>query len=119
MKRFVVFADKVMESDETMAMKAAKISHRFVEIHPFSDFNGRLSRLLITMVLILVKGWEPPLLDCMDVLRSLRTRVGSQTSLIVVPLALDVGAPRANELDAWHHAVSRLADPGTYVEALK
>ena len=72
-----------------------------------------------TMVLILVKGWEPPLLDCMDVLRSLRTRVGSQTSLIVVPLALDVGAPRANELDAWHHAVSRLADPGTYVEALK
>ena len=71
-----------------------------------------------TMVLVLVKGWEPPLLDCMDVLRSLRTRVGSQASLLVVPLGLDVGAPRADELDAWRHAIARLADPGVYVEAL-
>ena len=72
-----------------------------------------------TMVLILVKGWEPPLLDCMDMLRSLRARAGNEASLVVVPLRLDVGALETNELDAWHHAVSRLADPGTYVEAIK
>ena len=70
-----------------------------------------------TRVVILVKGWEPPLLDCMDVLRSLRGRVGDDVSLVVVPLGLDVGAPETNELEAWRHAVSKLADPGTYVEA--
>ncbi len=72
-----------------------------------------------TMVLVLVKGWEPPLLDCMDMLRSLRARAGSEASLVVVPLRLDVGALETNELGAWRHAVSRLADPGTYVEAMK
>lgn len=70
------------------------------------------------MVLILVKGWEPPLLACMDVLQSLRARVGSEVSLVVVPLGLDVGTPESNELDAWHYAVAKLADPGTYVEAV-
>jgi hypothetical protein len=70
-------------------------------------------------VLMLVKGWEPPLLTCVDVLRSLRAQVGSEASLIIVPLGLDVGAPEPDELDAWHHAVSRLGDPGTYVEAMR
>ena len=79
---------------------------------------GTFTRDDPTMVLILVKGWEPPLLDCMDVLRTLRARVGDDVSLVVVPLGLDVGAPKADELDAWHHAVSKLADPGTYVEAM-
>lgn len=31
---------------------AAWISHRFVEIHPFPDFNGRISRLLLAGVLL-------------------------------------------------------------------
>lgn len=30
---------------------AAKISHKFVRIHPFPDFNGRISRLLLMMSL--------------------------------------------------------------------
>ncbi len=30
---------------------AAKISYEFVRIHPFPDFNGRLSRLILVMVL--------------------------------------------------------------------
>jgi len=31
---------------------AARISYEFVEIHPFPDFNGRLSRILMNMVLM-------------------------------------------------------------------
>ncbi len=32
-------------------LKAAEVSHRFVAIHPYSDGNGRLSRLLTNLVL--------------------------------------------------------------------
>ena len=31
---------------------AARISYEFVEIHPFPDFNGRFSRVLMNMVLL-------------------------------------------------------------------
>jgi fido (protein-threonine AMPylation protein) len=32
-------------------MKAAQVSHRFVRIHPYADGNGRISRLLMNLVL--------------------------------------------------------------------
>jgi Fic family protein len=32
-------------------MKAAQMSHRFVRIHPYADGNGRISRLLMNLVL--------------------------------------------------------------------
>lgn len=38
-------------------LEAARASHRFVEIHPYEDGNGRVSRLIMNLVL-----WEhhPP-----------------------------------------------------------
>ncbi|MCE9520633.1 MAG: Fic family protein [Verrucomicrobia bacterium] len=33
-------------------VSAAKVSHRFVAIHPFADGNGRVSRLLMNLVLV-------------------------------------------------------------------
>jgi fido (protein-threonine AMPylation protein) len=38
-------------------MKAAEVSHRFVRIHPYYDGNGRISRLLMNLVLW---GHHPP-----------------------------------------------------------
>jgi fido (protein-threonine AMPylation protein) len=38
-------------------MKAAEVSHRFVRIHPYHDGNGRISRLLMNLVLW---GHHPP-----------------------------------------------------------
>jgi Fic family protein len=35
---------------ETILM-AAEVSHRFVAIHPYEDGNGRVSRLIMTLVL--------------------------------------------------------------------
>ena len=32
-------------------LEAAKISHRFVSIHPYEDGNGRVSRLIMNLVL--------------------------------------------------------------------
>jgi fido (protein-threonine AMPylation protein) len=40
------------ENKEDIFLTTAKISHRFVRIHPFPDFNGRVSRLIMNMVLI-------------------------------------------------------------------
>lgn len=37
-------------------MEAARVSYRFVRIHPYNDGNGRLSRLLMNLVL----HWEHP-----------------------------------------------------------
>jgi fido (protein-threonine AMPylation protein) len=38
-------------NDEAILWMAAKISYNFVRIHPFPDFNGRLSRIILNMVL--------------------------------------------------------------------
>lgn len=49
-----VFVRRANESDTTFGgsvRKAAWVAHRFVEIHPFVDFNGRMSRILLNMVL--------------------------------------------------------------------
>jgi Fic family protein len=51
MDLFVRNANRLMESEENPIVKAAKISYDFVAIHPFPDFNGRMSRLIMNMVL--------------------------------------------------------------------
>lgn len=56
MKEFVKFARVTMkdyyEDQINIFEAAAKISFRFVKIHPFPDFNGRMSRLILNMVLM-------------------------------------------------------------------
>lgn len=48
------FVARAAQDDATFGgsvRKAAWVAHRFVDIHPFGDFNGRLSRILMNMVL--------------------------------------------------------------------
>jgi fido (protein-threonine AMPylation protein) len=51
MKKFIKDANALINSEENPVFKAARISHDFVLIHPFADFNGRMSRLIVNMVL--------------------------------------------------------------------
>jgi Fic family protein len=51
MKKFTTDANALIRSDENPVFKAARISYDFVIIHPFPDFNGRMSRLIMNMVL--------------------------------------------------------------------
>ncbi len=43
---------KILEGKIDMFYAAGKISYDFVSIHPFPDFNGRLSRIIMNMVLM-------------------------------------------------------------------
>lgn len=56
MNEFYSQSDKILKGDIGKTydpfVAAAKISHHFVKIHPFPDFNGRLSRIIMNMVLM-------------------------------------------------------------------
>jgi Fic family protein len=58
MKKFIkdsneLINDNILNEDANMFEIAAKISYNFVRIHPFRDFNGRLSRIIMNMILII------------------------------------------------------------------
>ncbi|MCZ6888727.1 MAG: DUF2868 domain-containing protein [Gammaproteobacteria bacterium] len=69
-----------------------------------------------SLVLMLTKAWEPPLLDCLDFLRALRGRLGRDVSIAVVPLGVGGGEAEGMDLAAWHQRVLTLGDGRTYVE---
>jgi fido (protein-threonine AMPylation protein) len=55
MEQFVSRANSLVDplwlNSENLFEVAAMVSHEFVRIHPFPDFNGRLSRLILTIIL--------------------------------------------------------------------
>lgn len=67
------------------------------------------------VVVVLVKAWEPPLLDCLDFLQALRAAGGKQLRLAVLPVATaaDGGLEgcAAPALEVWRRKLRSLADP--------
>jgi hypothetical protein len=67
------------------------------------------------VVAVLVKAWEPPLLELHDFLRELRAALGDGRVVALVPLAQDAaGAPVLPDgaaLGPWRSAVLRSGDP--------
>lgn len=58
MKKFCLEFPAMPSSDSgDLILTAAKVSHRFVHIHPYEDGNGRVSRLLMNLFLQL---YHPP-----------------------------------------------------------
>lgn len=66
-------------------------------------------------VLIVVKGWEPPLLEFGDFLKTLRGAVGRGTMILVLPLGLDAGVALAPAAPAqfrlWRDKLAASGDP--------
>ena len=72
--------------------------------------TGRVRR-----VVLVTKGWEPPLLEFMDFLGQVREALGGQTTVTVVPLDVAGEAVKAAERDVWARALARVRDPRLYV----
>ena len=58
MERLVEFHDRYSEEGVAPEVFAAWLHHRFVQIHPFQDGNGRVARALASLV-FLRQGWFP------------------------------------------------------------
>ena len=66
-------------------------------------------------VVVVVKAWEPPVLEFLDFLRDLRAGIGTTRVVAVVPVGLDeAGLPAAPEpahAEQWRRALQRVGDP--------
>lgn len=69
-------------------------------------------------VAVLTKAWEPPLGDFRDFVTELRSHVGRQVSIMVVPIGLGGSTATAEELVVWRYGIASLVDPALYVEGL-
>ncbi len=74
------------------------------------DVKGPVRRLVVV-----TKGWEPPLLEFMDYLGLLREEFGTEPSITIVPLDVHGAAVREAERDVWAKALGRVRDPRLYV----
>ena len=67
-----------------------------------------------TGAVILVKSWEPPMLEFLDFMGDLRKRMGKGRRLVVVLLGFDgdgrIGPPRAGDEMQWRRRLETLAD---------
>jgi hypothetical protein len=71
----------------------------------------------VSRALVVVKAWEPPMFEVLDLLQALRARLGQAASIIVAPVGLpdEHYQPTAGDLQVWSAAVAQLGDPGIYV----
>lgn len=66
-------------------------------------------------VAILVKAWEPPLLEFVDFVQALRRALGEGTGIIVYPIGGDAAgglqAGSASQVEVWRKRLGRVGDP--------
>ncbi|MDZ7686073.1 MAG: DUF2868 domain-containing protein [Gammaproteobacteria bacterium] len=66
-------------------------------------------------VVVLTKGWEPPLLSFVDFLERLRERLGEGALIVVVPLDAAGNDVDAKGREVWATALARSEDARLYV----
>jgi hypothetical protein len=65
-------------------------------------------------IAIVTKAWEPPLLELVDFVAALRTRVPERLPIVVVPVRVEDGAlrpPAERELQPWRRRIQAIGDP--------
>jgi Protein of unknown function (DUF2868) len=77
----------------------------------------RAATLQPSLVLIFVRAWEAPLMDLQDFIHALRAGVGTQRSLVVVPIGANCVAADAIQRATWSRWIARIGDPALYLES--
>jgi hypothetical protein len=67
-------------------------------------------------LVVLTRGWEPPLLEFADFLGLLRELAGTSPSLTVVPIDVSGTRVDAGDRAVWASTLARLRDPRLYVQ---
>lgn len=66
-------------------------------------------------VVVLTKGWEPPLLSFLDVMTEVRGATGSNAVLLVVPLGPSGQVVETADREVWANALARHPDSALFV----
>jgi hypothetical protein len=69
-----------------------------------------------TGVVVFTRAWEPPLLEFLDFVSTLRSRLGSDASIVVSPVAEGADGIAQSQRETWARAIGRVADPRLYLE---
>ena len=71
-------------------------------------------------VALVVRSWEPPMLDFVDLVRDIRQHTGERCLLLVLLLPVRSGGPvHADHLESWESSLYALNDAALFVEALR
>ncbi|MGD8841843.1 MAG: DUF2868 domain-containing protein [Gammaproteobacteria bacterium] len=76
-----------------------------------------LCREKSTGVAVIVKSWEPPLLDLLDFLRGVRGKCSRQQPVIVLLWGADADVSERDR-EAWSVTLRKLGDPDLHVESI-
>ncbi|MFW6093887.1 MAG: DUF2868 domain-containing protein [Pseudomonadota bacterium] len=66
-------------------------------------------------LVLITKGWEPPLLEFLDFLALVREHLGDEISITVVPLSIAGEAVAREDREVWARALAEARDPRLYV----
>ena len=91
------------ERDIEIVKTAARIHHRLTWIHPFTDGNGRVSRLLLNLKLM--RGGFPPIVLLKTQRRSYYTALEKADAGDLYPITTFIANNVENALDLWLSAI--------------
>jgi hypothetical protein len=77
---------------------------------PLAQEQARLEALTAQFVVVLVKAWEPPLLEFVDFAGRVQAALGPEGRVLVVPVGLEGQAPAPMDLSIWTQTLGRGED---------
>lgn len=116
----IVWNDALAE-EEVAKWLATRAAHKTVQIQAaewqsISEQREALQKTLSPgRLIILTKGWEPPLLAFKDYLALIRDLLGSEPVIVVVPLDVSGGEINTMDREVWARALAGREDPKLYV----
>lgn len=73
-------------------------------------------------IILVVKAWEPPLMELVDFLRSLRASLPNGSPIIIVPVGVDsgtqIGDGTREQVEIWRRKIAGLGDPWLEVRSV-